>query len=485
MKVKYLWASLLAFVLFSCDDTTGTLGLDMMPDSDKIALGAHTFDVSTETMLAGPVFAKTSMGYLGKYTDPEFGSFDADFLTQLTCTDKFEFPLERMVPVDPKADQKEYEATAASINLYYTSYFGDSLNVCRLSVYELNKELVKQNQNNYYTNIDPAQYYDSTNGLIAKKAYSAVDLSISEATRKGSTFYPSVGVNFPLAKANGFIKLFQTSKAQGKNFKDEFAKAFKGIYVKCDNGDGTVLYVDQVHLNISFKVYATDSLGHFPIKRKQAGYTTIDSTYTTTATFGSTKEVIQANRFKNDKTLEDLAKISDYTLIKSPAGLFTKVKLPIGEIWNSPDSVKNDTLNSVKLSFNAYNKTEESKFGMSAPSYLLMLRAKDLNTFFEDNLLTNNITSFLAAYSSTTNQYTFTNITRLISTSIAEKKKATSGTVPKDFTEDMVLVPVSVAFDSNSNLISIRHDLKPGYVKLKGGENNKLKLEVIYSSLKK
>ena len=482
MKVKYLWAYLLAFVLFSCDDTTDTLGLNMMPDSDKIALGAQTFDVSTETMLAGPVYAKTSMGYLGKYTDSEFGSFEADFLTQLTCTDQFEFPVERMVPIDINAAQKEYEATAASINLYYTSYFGDSLNICRLSVYELNKELVKQNQGNYYTNIDPAQYYDSANGLIAKKVYSAVDLSISESTRQGSTFYPSVGVNFPLVKANEFIKLFQASKAQGKSFKDEFAKAFKGIYVKCDNGDGTVLYIDQVHLNISFKVYAADSLGHFPIKRKQAGYTTIDSTYTTTATFGSTKEVIQANRFTNDQKLEDLAKISDYTLIKSPAGLFTKVKLPVGEIANK---LTNDTLNSVKLSFNAYNKTEENKFGMSAPSYLLMVRAKDMNTFFEDNLLTNNITSFLAAYSSTTNQYTFTNITRLVSTSIAEKKKATNGTVPQDFTEDMVLVPVSVSYDSNNNLISIRHDMKPGYVKLKGGKDSKLKLEVVYSSLNK
>jgi len=481
MKIKYLWASLFAFVLFSCDDTTGTLGLSMMPDSDKIDLKAQTFDVSTETILAGSVYAKTSMGYLGKYTDPEFGSFEADFLTQLTCTGQFEFPINRMVPVDPTADQKEFKATSASVDLYYTGYFGDSLNTCRLSIYELNKELVKQDQSNYYTNINPAQYYDSANGLIGKKAYSAVDLSISEDTRKVSTFYPSVSVPFPLERANEFIKLFQTSKAQGKNFKDEFSKVFKGLYVKCDHGDGTVLYVDQVHLNVGFKIYAADSLGNFPIKRKQAGYEKIDSTYTTIATFGSTKEVIQANRFTNDKKLEDLAKISDYTMIKSPAGLFTKATLPIGKIANA---LKNDTLNSVKLSFNAYNTNSTNQFGMSAPKYLLMVRAKDLDKFFEDNLLTDDVTSFVATYSSAKNQYTFTNITRLITTCIAEKK-ALNGTVPEDLTEDMVLVPVSVTFDSNNKMVSIRHDLKPGYVKLKGGKDNKLKLEVIYSKLNK
>ena len=480
MKMNYFWAFLLAIVLFSCDDTTNTLGLSMMPDTDNIALGAQTFDVSTETMLAGPVYAKTSMGYLGKYTDPQFGSFDADFLTQLTCTDQFEFPVKRMVPVDPSASEKTFEATSASINFYYTSYFGDSLNTSRLSVYELNKDLVKQTQSNYYTNIDPTQYYDSANGLIAKKAYSAVDLSISESVRNGSTFFPVVSVNFPLAKANQFIKLFQTSKAEGKNFKDEFAKAFKGIYVKCDHGDGTVLYIDQVHLNISFKVYAVDSLGNV-IKRTQTGYTNVDSTYTTTATFGSTKEVIQANRFTNDQTLEELALIKDYTLIKSPAGLFTKVNLPVGEMANK---LKNDTLNSVKLSFNAYNKSEVSKFGMSAPKTLLLVRAKDMNKFFEDNLLIDNITSFLANYSSASNQYTFSNITRLITTSINENKSA-NGSVPADFKEEMVLVPVTVTYDSSNNLISIRHDLKPGYIKLKGGKDNKLKLEVIYSSLSK
>ncbi len=469
MKVKYLLASLLAIVFFSCDDTTDALGLNMMPNSDKVDVKAMNFDVSTQTVLAGPVFAKTSMGFLGKYTDPEFGSFDADFLAQVTCTDQFEFPLARMVPVDNNSSEKTFEATAASINFYYTRYFGDSLNTCRLSVYELNKELVKSTQS-YYTDIDPSQYY-STSGLLAKKSYSAVDLSVDEATRYSSTYYPSVSVNFPLNRANQFIKLFQDSKANGLNFKDEFAKAFKGIYVKCDQGDGTVLYLDQVHLNISFKVYATDSLGHFPIKRKQAGFQTEDSTYITTAQFGSTKEVIQTNRFINDQKLSDLAQIKDYTMIKSPAGLFTKVTLPIAEIANK---LKNDTLNSVKLSFNAYNKNSVNSFGMSAPKQLLIVRESDYKDFFEKNLLIDNITSFLASYSASTNEYTFSNITRLITTAMTENKE----------TEEMLLIPVTVTLDSNSNIISIQHDLEPGYVKLKGGTDNKLKLEIKYISFK-
>ncbi len=481
-------ASLAAFVLFSCDDSTDTLGLNINPGYDVITSNAASFDVATSTVLAGPVYAKTSMGYLGKYTDPNFGTFESDFLTQLTCTDQFKFPLERMVPVDPSASVKKYEATAASINLYYSSYFGDSLNTCRLSVYELNKDLVKDNQN-YYTNIDPNQYYDAFTGLIGRKAYSAVDLSVSEATRKLSTFYPNVSVDFPLSKANEYIKLYQTTSAKGTSFKDEFAKALKGLYIKCDHGDGTILYVDQVHLNISFKVYATDSLGHFPIKRKQAGYTDVDSTYTTTAAFGSTKEVIQANSFKNDQTLENLANITDYTLIKSPAGLVTKAAIPVGKVYST---LSKDTINSAKLSFSAYNSATTNTFGMTPPSYLLMVRAKDFKNFFETNSVPNNITSFLGVYTppqtatnnSTSYQYVFSNISKLITTCAAEAKQA-NGSVSAGLTEDVLLVPVVVIRDANGGVQSLRHDLKPGYVKLKGGKDNNLKLEIVYSTFNK
>ena len=49
----------------------------------------------------------------------------------------------------------------------------------------------------------------------------------------------------------------------------------------------------------------------------------------------------------------------------------------------------------------------------------------------------------------------------------------------------MVLIPVLVQYDSssNKNMISIQHDLQPGYVKLEGGpDGTKLKLEVTYTN---
>ena len=66
MKVKYLGALLLAATLtfFGCDDNTGTLGIGMLPGSDGISAHTTTFDVTTRSVVADSVFAKTSTGYV-------------------------------------------------------------------------------------------------------------------------------------------------------------------------------------------------------------------------------------------------------------------------------------------------------------------------------------------------------------------------------------------------------------------------------------
>ena len=42
MKAKYVWVALLALTFFGCDDNTGTIGWDMLPDSDQNINGRYT-----------------------------------------------------------------------------------------------------------------------------------------------------------------------------------------------------------------------------------------------------------------------------------------------------------------------------------------------------------------------------------------------------------------------------------------------------------
>lgn len=94
MKAKYVWVALLALTFFGCDDNTGTIGWDMLPDSDQNINGRYTtYELTTNSDLSGPVFAKTSVGYVGKFTDKEkeFGEYEASFLAQLNSPDGISF----------------------------------------------------------------------------------------------------------------------------------------------------------------------------------------------------------------------------------------------------------------------------------------------------------------------------------------------------------------------------------------------------------
>ena len=257
-----------------------------------------------------------------------------------------------------------------------------------------------------------------------------------------------------------------------------------------------------------------------------------DSTYYGYRMFTSTREVIQANQLKNDNTaIQDCIKKDGWTYLKSPAGIFTQITLPINKI---ADQLQGDTLNAVKLGIPIYNETNDRKFGMSIPKSVLLIRNKYKDSFFKNNQLSDGITSSLFDYSSSTSsltQYTFNNITQMINNCLADKAAAERDIREKGFTkvsltdpegnvyeenvdniekweeliewDKFVLIPVLVTKDassnsyySSSNVISIQHDLKPGYARLKGGSkgsqqdpqgnplypDNVLKLEVISTS---
>lgn len=519
MKVKYLWVLLLSLTFFGCDDNTGTLGLGMFPGGDQSINGKlASFDVTTQSELAGKVFAKTSIGYLGKFTDPDFGYYEAGFLTQLHCVDNFKFPAVNNDEIknDPKAIMVKDGIYRTELILTYGSYFGDSLTASRLSIYQLNKDLDKESA--YYTNITPEKFYDKNNpnSLLGRKAYTAVNMAISDSLRALGYTSPLI-VTLPKDLGDKIYKKSREAEKEGRNFAPEFIEdILKGIYVKCDYGDGTILYVDQVELHVIYEAYVKDENGLIVKKQNSEE----DSTYYAYSTVGAaTKEIIQANSFSSDEDkIKEKVNETGWTYLKTPAGIYTQATLPLSKNGNTHqkgilDSLSNDTLNVVRLTLTNYNQTNDKKqFTMSAPTYVLLVREKEKESFFQGNKVNDDITSYLAQHNSSTNQYIFPNISRLINTCKAEREAAVialqnegkiEGILDVDTGEPVTtieawekasqwdkvaILPVTITRDQNTSttigsIISILNDLRPGYAKLKGGiDGPPLSLEVIYTS---
>ncbi len=526
MKLKYIGILLgVVLTVFGCDDNTGTLGMGILPDSDSISAHTITLDVTTRSLLVDSVYAKTSTGYVGRFSDPDFGYYETSFLTELNCTENFSLPkVYTVTERDSKGNPTKATGTMAGdsvvsvrLTVYYNAWFGDSLNACRMSVYELNKKLDK----NRYTNVNPENYYDKTDAksLLGHKAYSAYDTSVPDSVRKAKdsrgkrTFYPNVSFQLD-KKAFGEERILQAYRKHPEYFRNAATfidKVFKGVYIKSDYGDGTILYVDYVALQMQFRFHHVNDSTGVALKKKDG---TDSLFYSMQTVFASTKEVIQANQFMNAALIRERAAEASHTYIKSPAGIFTEATLPYDEIYAK---LTNDTLNAVKLTFTNYNVTGNRKYSMAAPGNVLLIRKKDLKSFFEGNKVIDNVTSFTASHNAiATNQYVFSNISRLTTACINEKQAAKRAARAKagaswnetqwenewktnEATKDwdkVLLIPVSITYtntNSSNNgrvITGIENDLKPGYAKLIGGPEQDasgqvktpLKMEITYTS---
>ena len=257
-----------------------------------------------------------------------------------------------------------------------------------------------------------------------------------------------------------------------------------GFYFKTTSGIGSMAYIRLSQLNVYF--------------RHKTTYTNTDGTkkdtiYAAMASFPGTEEVLQTTRIQNDQNvISQLVADPSCTYIKSPAGVYTELTLPVTQIVEKKYTVggkeyshKNDTINSAKVVLRRINNTQDSKYTLGAPTTLLMLPKSDAKAFFENNRTADYKTSFLASYSSSTNTYTFNNIGSLIK-NLYDKADRSNSEWNK-----VVLIPVSVSYDTSSGvteLISVSNDMSMTSTRLVRGDddtkNSKITISVIYSKFK-
>ncbi len=479
MKLKqFLFGLCLLACLAACDDETGTMGISTISKLDNLEISTDTFNITTRSIIADSVFARSSSSFLGTIRDPETGEYiSANYMTQFHTLEGYGFP--ELDSISSRDTNGDIIADSCELRLFWDSYYGDSLSSMKCTAYELATPMTENNV--YYSNFDPVKKglvrSASAGGIKASKTYTLEDMNVSLSIRKNTNYSKNIRIMLdkPYTDKDGktynnygtyiMRKYYKEYGGDSTYFKNAIRlthNVVPGFYIESTGGLGNLANIQLTQLNLYFKYQGSSS----------------STPYTGTMSFAGTQEVMQHTNYVNEnEKIKSLAEDPTCTYLKTPAGIFTEITLPIDEICLNHD---NDTINSAKFTLQRLNDRTSSSYAFDAPTTVLLIPKDSLYSFFENKDVTNNKTSFLSTFDSTSNTYTFNNVGSLIK---AMQLSKLNGNTSEDWNK-AVLIPVTTTTDTSSQITKVVHDMSLTSTRLIGGPNNPngdIKISVIYS----
>ena len=479
-----------AVMAFSaCNNDELTVGSSLTSEEDKLEVTTATYHVSTRTVTVDSVIARTNDCYFGRVKDPETGAYiSTDFMSQFHILETFMLADEDSV-VSKENGQVVADSCKLLIYLGDASSFCDTLAAMKMKVTELATP-VEEGQD-FYSNYDPAKLgYLRADGLQKTKMFTWADMFSTAKERSDDSYFNHITI--PLNEP-------YTDK-DGNTYKNYGTYVMQQYYRHPEYFRNSDVFIHQICPGFFYEI--SDGIGfhcQVPYTGMQISYRAIsnDSIYNTKITLAGTPEVLQTIRITNEQEkLQKLAEDNTCTYLKSPAGLFTEVTLPIDEMMQGHTI---DSLLSVSLAFQRINNETHNSATFSVPQNVLFICKDSVNNFFASKSLADNITSFTATYGSTNeNYYSFSDVAPLI-THLSQLKSEGMKNDP-EWTEHhpdwnkMLLIPIhldqvtttSVYGYQNTTTISIQHDLSISSTRLVGGSGTSqpIELKVAYGKYK-
>ena len=477
MKILRLLTVLViaALTFAACDDTTEGIGGSITNKIDNINISNSAFNVTTKSIVADSVLSRNNTGLIGKMKDPETGNYvKGDYMTQLSVLPTFSVDTLDYIK---QANNGSIEADSCYLLVSYNASYGDTIAPMKVTAYEMTEPMREDQE--YYSNYDAFekgwvnennQHWSSNYNLSNTSDVKNFKIYLNKKYTKDGKTYKNYG-----------SYIMQTYAEHPEYFKTNYKflhNVCPGFYIKNVGGTGNMA-----------KVWNTELIFYWTRKKTiNKDSTAVSIGYNR---FDGTEEVLQLNKIENDtENLKKLASQEDWTYLKSPAGIFTEVTLPIDDIMKGHEK---DTLNTATISFPRLNNADEDNpYNFATPSTILMVQKDSLQSFFEKSKLADNRTSYTASYSSTgtyKNAYTFQNIANLVSAMYKNKGKGENW-------NKVVLVPVNVITTTQgyTTVISkINHDMSLASTRLKRGiittdsngkETSPIQIKVIYSKFK-
>lgn len=403
----------------ACDDETTSIGSSLVNDKSEVIIDS-SFVVTGSSYRDAAVQSRTLTQLLGSLNAKEFGNISSDFVTQF-------MPAARLDTAGVKVD----DIDSVKMLMFFTKgdFTGDSLVPMGLKVYPLKKQL----EIPIFSNFDPADYYDESNCWTAQSQIYTGNALYNDSVN--NLAYRTISVKLPLEFGrkvyNQYInhpETFATPQA--------FAKFFPGLYVKNTFGQGRVTNITNTRINFYFTQHDTYT------KDGEER----DTTYNVARSYMAVTPEVITNNIISLSLSQDLTNrvAQGQTLLVSPTGYNTRLTFPAQEILRSYRNNATDlsVINGLYMAIPVEEIT--NGYNIAPPANVLLLLSKDRETFFDQNKIADDKTSFLATYDATNHQYVFSGMRNYI-VDLFNKETVTAD----DYTFD--LVPVDVTYENSGN----------------------------------
>ena len=409
----------------SCNDDVSGIGGSLAEGEIGITVDS-AFTVSGSPVYVPEFDARSGTLLLGNLKCPEYGTLESSFVARLMPASSLDVP-------DTITEQ---QVDSMKLKLHYRkgAFTGDSITPMQLKVFRLTRQLPSDIKSSF----DPKGYYDSS-APLGVKSYAATALGMKDSLLNRDN-YGHIQVRLPLALAREIFKAYRTNP-EVFQWPSEFAKYFPGIYVQNSFGSGNVVNITVAEIATYYRTHkmVTEVVDGVGVNK----YVVARDSVTLLST---APEVLSSNvlRYNPSPAVKSLAENGE-ALITAPGGYMTRISFPAQAIldryWKSDFNLA--VINN--LVFTVPAEEISNSYGITPPPYLLMVKTKDLDSFFAENRTPDSKSSFWATYDTATKQYTFTSMREYI---VGLMKKGAS-VEPED--ADFTILAVNIV---NSELVN-------------------------------
>ena len=411
MKKIFIYVIIALVACITSCKNDESVGITIQPQEDEIIIASDTFLIESENYYVPAISAQADSMILGEFYSAKYGTTKAELLLQIAPPIGYKFPEEKYKP----------EPDSLILMMYYNTWFGSAYAPLEFSIYEINKQSIDYNTQ-YLSNLEIGDFCDSTI-LMGKRLMTSIDLSRADSVKEDTAATPYVRYKFDQTQLKRFFNMPQDVYKS----EDAFLNEFKGLYITTRYGSSTLICFNQITMCLYY---------HYTYKKNEQ-----DTIVNTSVIFPSNKEVRQLNKFTHPD-IEQVAQCHDsINYIKSAAGIYPKIRIPIGKMSKRIYSTIGDrqlNVNAAEIIIEdiAYDSTDVF---MGMPSYLLALTTEQFDDFIKYNTIptATDTTAIIANYSSNRKGYKL-DLAYFIT------KYLRNQTVEEDDVIEMILMPVNI-----------------------------------------